>query len=77
MYDLLSKLAKRMAILGTIPLTTAPRPLYRPRGVSRAAICLPVAKKPNGLSCNKDDSVKIDRSERNGRKTYSLRFSGF
>jgi hypothetical protein len=38
-----SKLANLMAILGTIPLMTAPRPLYRPNGVSRATICLAVA----------------------------------
>jgi len=48
--DVLSKLANRIAILGTIPLTTAPSPLYKPSGVSLAAICLPVAKKPRGLS---------------------------
>jgi hypothetical protein len=48
----LSKLAKRIAILGTIPLITAPRPLYNPSGVSRAAICRPVAQKPSGFSCS-------------------------
>ena len=46
----LSNEAKRIAILGTIPEMTAPNPLYRPSGVSRAAICRPVAKKPRGLS---------------------------
>lgn len=45
-----SKLMKRMAILGTIPATTAPRPLYRPRGLSRRMMCIPVAKKPRGFS---------------------------
>jgi hypothetical protein len=45
-----SKLANLIAIFGTIPDTTAPRPLYNPRGVSLAAICFPVAKNPSGLS---------------------------
>ena len=45
-----SKLANLIAILGTIPDTTAPKPLYNPRGVSLAAICFPVAKNPSGLS---------------------------
>jgi hypothetical protein len=41
-----SKLVNRIAILGTIPVTTAPRPLYRPRGVSFRTISAPVARKP-------------------------------
>ena len=41
-----SKLAKRMAILGTMPVSTAPRPLYRPSGVSRRTISAPVPTNP-------------------------------
>lgn len=54
----LSNEAKRMAILGTIPVATAPRPLYRPRKVSRATICLPVAKKPRGFICGGCQSLE-------------------
>jgi hypothetical protein len=35
-----------MAILGTIPVSTAPRPLYNPRAVSRLTISFPVVRKP-------------------------------
>ena len=44
-----SKLANRMAILGTIPERTAPRPLYSANGVSRLTIMRPVATNPRGL----------------------------
>ena len=46
-----SKLVKRMAILGTIPDRTAPRPLYSASGVSRRTIMAPVAMNPRGLVC--------------------------
>jgi len=35
-----------IAILGTMPVKTAPNPLYRPRGVSRLTISTPVVIKP-------------------------------
>ena len=35
-----------MAILGTIPVMTAPSPLYRANGVSRFTISLPVVRNP-------------------------------
>lgn len=41
-----SKLAKRMAILGTMPERTAPSPLYRASGVSLWTIKAPVAMNP-------------------------------
>lgn len=41
-----SKLANRMAIFGTMPESTAPRPLYKASGVSRLAMYAPVARKP-------------------------------
>jgi len=41
-----SKLANRVAILGTIPDKTAPRPLYRASGVSRLTILEPVDINP-------------------------------
>lgn len=44
-----SKLAKRIAIFGTIPDKTAPRPLYKANGVSRRTIYAPVAKTPLGF----------------------------
>ena len=44
-----SKLANRMAILGTIPDKTAPRPLYSARGVSRFTMYAPVARKLRGF----------------------------
>src|SRR6266566_9059935 len=47
LYD--SKLANRIAIFGTIPESTAPRPLYSASGVSRRTIMAPVATKPRGL----------------------------
>lgn len=36
----------RIAILGTIPVRTAPRPLYRPSAVSRFTISVPVLMNP-------------------------------
>lgn len=39
-----------MAIFGTIPVITAPKPLYKPSGVSLLTISLPVVKKPRGLT---------------------------
>lgn len=50
MYD--SYEVKRMAILGTMPVTTAPRPLYKPRGVSFLIISEPVLINPRGLTCH-------------------------
>src|ERR1700755_317397 len=47
LYD--SKLANRIAIFGTMPESTAPRPLYNASGVSRRTIMAPVATKPRGL----------------------------
>lgn len=47
LYD--SKLANRMAILGTMPDKTAPRPLYSARGVSRFTMYAPVARNPRGF----------------------------
>lgn len=44
-----SKLAKRMAILGTMPDKTAPSPLYSASGVSRCTIRMPVAMTPRGF----------------------------
>ena len=44
-----SKLANRMAIFGTMPERTAPRPLYSARGISRFMMYEPVAKKPLGF----------------------------
>lgn len=44
LYD--SKLANLTAILGTIPERTAPRPLYKAKGVSRWTIMTPVAMNP-------------------------------
>lgn len=41
-----SKLVKRIAIFGTMPVITAPSPLYRPSGVSFLTISAPVAMKP-------------------------------
>ena len=41
-----SKLVNRIAILGTIPVTTAPNPLYKPNGDSFFTIEAPVAMKP-------------------------------
>lgn len=35
-----------MAIFGTMPVTTAPRPLYNPSGVSRLTISFPVVRNP-------------------------------
>lgn len=43
--------AKRIAIFGTIPLTTAPRPLYSPSGDSFFTIATPVAMNPRALTC--------------------------
>ena len=47
-----SKLANRIAILGTIPDSTAPRPLYNANGVSRFTISAPVARNPRGFVYN-------------------------
>jgi hypothetical protein len=44
-----SKLAKRIAIFGTMPESTAPRPLYRASGVSLRTIIAPVAINPRGF----------------------------
>lgn len=41
-----SKLVNRIAILGTMPVITAPNPLYKPSGVSRFTISAPVVRKP-------------------------------
>ena len=38
-----------MAILGTMPVITAPKPLYKPSGVSRFTISLPVVKNPRAF----------------------------
>jgi hypothetical protein len=48
---------KRIAIFGMMPVRTAPKPLYRPSGVSRLTISLPVVKKPRRLACT--TQVKI------------------
>lgn len=45
-----SKLVNRMAIFGTIPVTTAPRPLYNASGVSRFMMSAPVVMKPRFLA---------------------------
>lgn len=45
-----SKLENRMAILGTMPVMTAPRPLYSPSGVSLLEISRPVTTKPRFLA---------------------------
>lgn len=44
-----SKLANRVAIFGTMPVSTAPSPLYNASGVSRLAMYAPVARKPLGF----------------------------
>jgi hypothetical protein len=54
-----SKLAKRMAILGTIPERTAPRPLYSASGVSRLTMYAPVAMNPLGFVCARYCTVVI------------------
>ena len=41
-----------IAILGTIPTVTAPRPLYRASQVSRFTISRPVVRKPRALACS-------------------------
>jgi hypothetical protein len=41
---------KRIAIFGMMPVRTAPRPLYRPNGVSRLTICAPVPMKPSAFT---------------------------
>ncbi len=41
-----------MAIFGTMPVTTAPRPLYNPSGVSRLTISLPVVRNPLRFACS-------------------------
>lgn len=46
-----SKELKRMAILGTIPAMTAPRPLYRAQNDSFFTIRMPTPKKPRRLPC--------------------------
>lgn len=46
-----SKLAKRIAIFGTMPESTAPRPLYSASGVSRRTMLAPVAMNPRGFVC--------------------------
>lgn len=48
-----------MAILGTIPVRTAPRPLYRPRGVSRFTISAPVFMKPRRGACEKNARLSM------------------
>merc|ERR1712072_1126948 len=54
-----SKDANLIAIFGTIPLMTAPRPLYRPKGVSLETIIFPVAKKPLGLAPGVLDALRL------------------
>jgi hypothetical protein len=44
-----SKELKRMAILGTIPDTTAPRPLYKAQKDSFLIIFAPTPMKPRGF----------------------------
>lgn len=45
--------ANRIAILGTMPVTTAPSPLYNPSGLSFETMCAPVAMKPRALVCRR------------------------
>jgi hypothetical protein len=47
-----SKELKRIAILGTIPDTTAPRPLYKAQKDSFLTIFAPTPMKPRGLPYN-------------------------
>lgn len=42
----------RIAIFGTIPVTTAPSPLYNPSGVSLLIISFPVVRNPRLLAWN-------------------------
>lgn len=49
----------RMAIFGTIPVSTAPRPLYRANGVSRLTISVPVWMKPRRFACG-DNRQSMD-----------------
>lgn len=46
-----SKEENRMAILGTIPATTAPNPLYSASGDSFLTMSFPTVKKPRFLAC--------------------------
>lgn len=50
--------ANRIAIFGTMPLQTAPSPLYNPSGLSFLTIATPVAMKPRGLICAITHQVK-------------------
>ena len=46
-----------MAIFGTMPVRTAPNPLYRPNAVSLFTISVPVVMNPRFFACNVHQSV--------------------
>lgn len=64
-----SKLANRIAIFGTMPESTAPRPLYSASGVSRRIIMAPVARKPRGLVYTRKKSRPTMGTTHHGKKT--------
>ena len=64
---------KRIAIFGTIPVMTAPSPLYSASGVSRLTISDPVLMKPRGFAWSSCQIQLVFVSSPEGRRLEGIK----